>query len=226
MLSANTRRPLLIGHRGAPSLAKENSLASFRRALEEGLDGVELDVHLTKDGIFAVRHDFETPLGPVWQLGFDELIAVEPQTPRLEEVLELVAAFGDRFVNVDLKSIPGMGGLQALALARVLRGRDRVWVSSFDPTALLVLARARAGVPLAFLVAEDESASLVDCLPIAAIHPHYSLVSAERVKSWHSRGLAVVVWTVNAPELAQRLVGMGVDGLIGDHPYVLLGARG
>src|SRR5688500_10214347 len=51
--------PEIIGHRGAPREQRENTLAGFRRALELGADGIELDVHATRDGTIIVHHDFE-----------------------------------------------------------------------------------------------------------------------------------------------------------------------
>ncbi|BCZ90570.1 glycerophosphodiester phosphodiesterase [Thermus thermophilus] len=84
-MTALRKRPLRLGHRGAPLKAKENTLESFRLALEAGLDGVELDVWPTRDGVFAVRHDPDTPLGPVFQVDYADLKAQEPDLARLEE---------------------------------------------------------------------------------------------------------------------------------------------
>ncbi|MEZ0347282.1 MAG: glycerophosphodiester phosphodiesterase [Thermus sp.] len=219
------RKPLRLGHRGAPLRAKENTLESFRLALEAGLDGVELDVWPTKDGAFAVRHDAETPLGPVFHLPFAELKALEPETPRLEEVLELKEAFPKALLNVELKGFPGLSEEAAPRLARLLRGQEGVWVSSFDPLALLALRKAAPGLPLGFLMAKDHSA-LLPCLGVEAVHPHHALVTEAALEGWRRRGLFVVAWTVNDPSEARRLLALGVDGLIGDRPEALLEAQG
>lgn len=219
-------KPLLLGHRGAPLRASENTLESFRLALEAGLDGVELDVGLTRDGVLAVRHDLETPKGPLWTLDFAELRALAPKTPRLEEVLELFEAFPGRVLNVELKSLPGLSEAAARTLARLLLGRAGVWVSSFDPTALLVLKEEAPAVPRALLFAGRDLSALAPCLDLAAVHPEAGLVTPEAMARWRGMGLKAVAWTVNEEGEARRLLALGVDGLIGDRPEVLLEARG
>ncbi|RTH39722.1 hypothetical protein CSW37_01495 [Thermus scotoductus] len=104
-MALNWETPVLLGHRGAPYLAPENTLLSFRLALEAGLDGVELDVVLTRDGVFAVRHDILTALGPAWTLSFSQLKALDPDTPTLEEVLELLESYPRKLINVELKTL-------------------------------------------------------------------------------------------------------------------------
>ena len=101
-----------------------------------------------------------------------------------------------------------------------------MWISSFDPRELLRLAERGVAAPLAFLAYEASALALLPSLPVAAVHPHHTLVTPERVSEWHAAGLAVFVWTVNEEPLARRLLEDGVDGLIGDYPEVLLGARG
>lgn len=118
-MTAFRQRPLRLGHRGAPLKAKENTLESFRLALEAGLDGVELDVWPTRDGVFAVRHDPDTPLGPVFQVDYADLKAQEPDLPRLEEVLALKEAFPQAVFNVELKSFPGLGEEAARRLSLI-----------------------------------------------------------------------------------------------------------
>ena len=106
-------------------------------------------------------------------------------------------------------------------LAALLRGREGVWVSSFDPLALLALRKAAPGLPLGFLMAEDHSA-LLPCLGVEAVHPHHALVTEEAVAGWREQGLFVVAWTVNEEGEARRLLALGLDGRIGDRPEVLL----
>lgn len=160
-------------------------------------------------------------MGPVFQVDYADLKAQEPDLPRLEEVLALKEAFPQAVFNVELKSFPGLGEEAARRLAALLRGREGVWVSSFDPLALLALRKAAPGLPLGFLMAEDHSA-LLPCLGVEAVHPHHALVTEEAVAGWRKRGLFVVAWTVNEEGEARRLLALGLDGLIGDRPEVLL----
>ncbi|MDM7323646.1 MAG: glycerophosphodiester phosphodiesterase [Thermus sp.] len=208
--------PLRLGHRGAPHLARENTMESFRKALEAGLDGFELDVHLTQDGILVVHHDFTLGGIPLNRLSSKELPAY---LPRLEEVLR---TFPGAWINVELKSIPPESDGREEALARLLARypSERIWVSSFDPLALVRLRRL--GVrPLGFLYEREEAEALAPCLGVEWVHPEASLLTETRVRRIKER-FKVLAWTVNERSLAEGLVGWGVDALVTDIPEVLV----
>lgn len=226
----SSRPPLLIGHRGAPLAAPENTLAAFRAALETGADGLELDLHRTSDGVLAVCHDPDIAGAFVTDLGWAELSIRAPRVPRFDEVLELLEEFPRAHLNIELKhAVPRPDGREEL-LAAVLgewdgAARERTWISTFDPYSLLRLRREGVDLPLALLAGEAEGLELLPCLPVAGVHPHHSLVTPERLDRWRERGLFVFAWTVNELELATRLLRGGVDGLIGDDPRLLVAAR-
>ncbi|GAO76715.1 glycerophosphodiester phosphodiesterase [Meiothermus ruber] len=221
-------KPLLLGHRGAPLQAKENTLESFRRALEAGLDGLELDLHRTRDGVLVVHHDFELQGRPIAALDWPTLQQQAPWLPRLEQVFALAEEFPQAWFNLELKSQPGPSDGREALLAQHLQawpGRARAWVSSFDPLALIRLHRLKAGVPLALLYAEPEMEELVPCLPVQGVHPLNTLLSREKVEYFKARGMFVVTWTVNQAAVVRELLGWGVDGVIGDRPEQLLAGR-
>lgn len=154
--------PLRLGHRGAPRLVEgeaqayvENTLEAFRQALEAGLDGFELDVHLTRDGVLVVHHDFTLGGIPINGVSSRELPAY---VPTLEEVLR---TFPGAWINVELKSLPPETDGREEALARLLARypSDRIWVSSFDPLALVRLRRLGVG-PLGLLYQHEEAEAL------------------------------------------------------------------
>jgi glycerophosphoryl diester phosphodiesterase len=222
-------KPLLLGHRGSPKEARENTLEAFRLALEAGLDGLELDLHRTRDGVLAVCHDFEFAGRPLVEWGWLELRQAAPWMPRLEEVFELAEGYPGAWLNLELKSQPGSSDGREEALAQALRewgGRGRTWVSSFDPLALIRLRRLGVGVPLALLYHLPEMEALLPCLPVQGVHPHHGLLSPEKVEGLKARGFFVVAWTVNQAQTARELLAWGVDGVIGDLPLELLAARG
>lgn len=219
---------LLLGHRGSPREARENTLESFRVALQAGLDGVELDVQRTRDGVLVIHHDFDLEGVAISRLIWPELAARAPWLPRLEEVFELYEEFPQARLNLELKSQPPVSDGRESDLARALAAwpqRDRVWISSFDPLALIRLGKAGVDVPLALLYTQPEMLELLPCLPVGGVHPHFSLLEAERVQEFKAKGLFVVTWTVNDRETAGRLFGWGVDGVIGDLPQELLASR-
>ncbi|WP_243027972.1 glycerophosphodiester phosphodiesterase [Thermus albus] len=208
--------PLRLGHRGAPHLARENTLESFRKALEAGLDGFELDVHLTQDGVLVVHHDFTLGGIPLNGLSFRELPAY---VPTLEEVLW---AFPGVWINVELKSLPPETDGREEALARLLARHpsDRIWVSSFDPLALVRLKRLGVG-PLGLLYEHEEAEALAPCLGVEWVHPEASLLTQDKVRELKAR-YRVLAWTVNRRQQAQELAAWGVDALVTDFPGVLV----
>ncbi len=235
-------RPLNIAHRGASAVAPPNTLAAFRRAAELGADGVELDVHLSADGVPVVIHDFtvdattdgtgrvgDMPLAALKELDagfrFDPAFAGE-RIPTLEEVFAEVG--GRLLINVELKSMPGNDypGLEAAVAALIRRHglTDRVLVSSFNPFALRRFRREMPEVPVGFLY-ETAPLSRVARLAAAlirlrphALHPWWGLITPDTVRRARARGQRVVAWTVDEPEAMARLVEWGVDAIITNHP--------
>lgn len=221
--------PLLLGHRGAPHRARENTLESFRRALEAGLDGLELDLHRTRDGVLAIYHDFELEGRPIAEMDWSALQQQAPWMPRLEQVFALAEEFPQARLNLELKSQPGASDGREVLLAQMLQswsGRERAWISSFDPLALIRLHRLKVGVPLALLYSEVEMEELAPCVPVQGVHPHFALLSRAKVAQLKARGLFVVAWTVNQAPVVRELLEWGVDGVIGDLPdQLLVGCR-
>ena len=229
------RLPLVLGHRGAPRVAPENRREALATAFSR-LDGVETDLHRTQDGVLVVNHD--PFIGS--QLTVESLIALndladlrraEPALLTLADLRGLLEEYPQGLANLELKTGEPFNDSRAADLAKELAGWppevvERVWVSSFDPLELLRLAERGVAAPLAFLAYEASALALLPSLPVAAVHPHHSLVTAEGVRQWHAAGLAVFVWTVNEEPLARRLLADGVDGIIGDVPEVLLGGAG
>ncbi len=232
-------RPLLFGHRGASAHVTENTLAAFSRALDDGADGVELDVQLCSTGEVVVFHDDD--LGRLG--GRPERVTSLPLAalrtvalvgggaiPTLAEALETC---GGALVNVELK-YDGVrpGGCRALvdAVATVVaRGAagPRVLISSFSPTALWLWRRRCPDVPAGLLFERPRPFHrpwplrmdrLLPLLRPAAAHPQDCLCTPKTVAAWHARGYRVNVWTVDAPERMRALVAMGVDGIITNDP--------
>jgi glycerophosphoryl diester phosphodiesterase len=225
------KRPLLLGHRGSPKVQKENTLESFRSALEAGLDGFELDVQRTLDGVLVTHHDFHLSDGRlIAALRHAELPA---EIPTLEAVLKL-AHDRNAFVNVEIKlesaNTDGRERETAALIAR-LGMPESTMVSSFNPLSLARVKFADFKLQTALLYApgltqwylkDGVSANL---LFVSAIHPNHSQVTPELIARAHARGWRVNTWTVNDLETARQLIAMGTDGLIGDYPALLIEAR-
>ncbi|MGC8968534.1 MAG: glycerophosphodiester phosphodiesterase [Thermus sp.] len=208
--------PLRLGHRGLAQGVRENTLEAFRKALEAGLDGFELDVHLTRDGVLVVHHDFTLEGVPLASLTLREL---PPYVPTLEAVLR---SFPRAWINVELKSLPPETDGREEALARLLARypSEKVWVSSFDPLALVRLGRLGVG-PLGLLYEKPEALALAPCLGVAWVHPWEALLTEGEVRRLKAR-YRVLAWTVNERARAQALTAWGVDALVTDFPEALV----
>ncbi|MGZ8399580.1 MAG: glycerophosphodiester phosphodiesterase, partial [Gemmatimonadales bacterium] len=128
------RRPTVIAHRGASGYEYENSRAAFRRAIMLDADGVELDIHATRDGGIVVHHDPEIPgVGPIAGLTLAETrqlrIPNGETVPMLAEILELV---GDRDVWVEVKSLAAVYDHVLLAVLEKGPAPQRYAVHGFD----------------------------------------------------------------------------------------------
>jgi glycerophosphoryl diester phosphodiesterase len=232
----------ILGHRGASSDAPENTLAAFLLALQQGADGVELDVRLCRSGEVVVFHDerlerLTGATGRVADTSWGDLSRLEVRSgprgapparvPLLSEVLEALPRTA--FVNVELKSEDWNGTRVADAAGALLeagRHDTHVVVSSFDPRCLLRLALAYPRLKRGLLLDPDRS-QLVQrhvTLPLLgrdAVHPEASHLEEGDVRSWHASGREVAVWTVDDPRVARRLRGWGVDSCITNRPGTL-----
>ena len=203
-------RPLLLGHRGLSARHLENSMEAFRAALAAGMDGFELDVQPTRDGVCLVLHDEDLARtangsGLLRQMKAAELPALkngEP-LPRLADVLDLPA----RLVNVELKGEPGWQ--QALAAVEAAEALDRVLFSSFEHSEVLQLWAACTKARCGFLWDTDEALDLgadeLADLPEALwLHPPLKAVKA-RPELWGPYAARLALWGMKTPAEAAGL---------------------
>lgn len=226
-------------HRGASAYAPENSLEAFQEAIDQGADGVELDVHLSADGRVIVHHDATVErtsngMGAVGDLtlralrSFDYNAAMpgfrDVRLPTLADVLDLLAPTG-MSVNVELKTTrrPYPGLLDAVeAMVARFGMADRIWYSSFNHETLRDLQNAGSRIPLGILYEHP----LVDPwdyavhMGVQALHPDESLVDDELIERSHALGLRVHPWTVDDPGRIGALVRLGADAVITNVPDV------
>jgi glycerophosphoryl diester phosphodiesterase len=224
---------LVIGHRGAPLVAAENSVASFRAASNAGADGVELDVRRTADGDFAVTHDAHLPDGrPVVTLRRAEL---PDEIPDLDAALD--ACRGLRLVNVEIKNWPDdpdydatlgfVDAVVAVLATRPAEERERFVVSCFHlPSVDRVQELAPDLVTGWLVVGGDDPLSQVVAHGHQALHPHHAFVTPELVERAHREEVAINTWTCDDPERIRWLDGIGVDGIVTNAPDVALAALG
>ena len=229
-----SERPLVFAHRGGSALAPENTVVAFDRGLELGADGLELDVHLSRDGIVVVHHDgtldrTTTLGGPIAERTADELAGVG--VPTLAEVL---ARYPDARVIVEMKVDTAELARAVIAAVRVADAVGRVCLGSFGRR---VLRAARALEPAIATSAAREEVRWalyrswigwpVSRAPYGGFQvPEWSgrtrVVSPRFIAAAHKAGHRVQVWTVDSEDDARRLLGWGVDALITDRPDIIV----
>ncbi len=210
--------------------APENTLVSFKKAIELGVDMIELDVHVCKTGELVVIHDETVDRttkgqGLVAEMTLQELQKLDAgkgeHIPTLREVLEYI----DRKIkiNIELK-----GKKTAQPTCEVIQEyvRDRQWrydeflVSSFDYDELRVCHALNPKIAMGILITEQEFnyAQITKELSAKSMIPEYLLVNEKYVNDAHESGLQVMVWTVNENNDIARMKLMGVDGIISNFP--------
>jgi glycerophosphoryl diester phosphodiesterase len=281
-------------HRGGRALLPENSLAAFANALSMGVDTLEMDIGVTRDGVIVVSHErglnpdlargadgrYVAPPGiPFVQLSLEEVkkydvgqirpgsayaarfpdqrVVPGTKIPTLKEVIGLVRKSGDQNVRLNIEtkidpnhpeelSEPQRFVTLLLDLLQAEQFSGRVMVQSFDWRTLLLVQKLAPAIPTVYLTVQAGSAPTVSLdkasawtagfnpaehgksIPRAikaaggAIwSPQFGDVTPALISESHALGLQVVVWTVNKPADMARLIEMGVDGIISDHPDIL-----
>jgi glycerophosphoryl diester phosphodiesterase len=216
---------IIIGHRGASGHAPENTILSFRRALEFGAQMIELDIHETLDGRLVCIHDTTLDRttngsGEVNGFTYEELLDFNAgegeQIPLLEDVLKF--ASGNLQVNIELKVLEVEK--QVLDIVERYEMFQDVIISSFSHDTLSTIRSMSERAPIAILVdkpKEDLVSYAVD-FRANAINPQYQFVTSEFVQDIHNAGLKIYPWTVNDQKTMKDLFTLGIDGLITDFP--------
>ena len=253
-----TRDKLVFAHRGGARLAPENTMAAFANGLALGSDGIECDVHLSRDGVPVVIHDktldrTTNAAGPVGARTASELSQVDAGfhfraldgsspfrgrgigVPTLEAVL---SEFRDVRVIIEMKQGEPALAHALLEVVRKTKSLDRICVGSFYRRGLDALRAAAPGV--ATSASEDEARWTLYrswCRwPLPAPRPYCAFQVPERAGRLHvvtppfiaqaRRDRARVdVWVVDEPADIDRLLSLGVDGVITDRPDVAVAVR-
>lgn len=228
---------LLFGHRGARGLAPENTLPSFRLAKEIGVDGVELDVHLSKDNAVVVMHDdtvnrTTNGKGRIRDMTLEEIKALDAgswfgekwrgtKVPTLEEVFNELGR--DMLYKVEIKhSYRVYPGIEERVLEAVERKglRDRVQIISFDFDSLERVRQLDRDIKIGLII-EGKPRWFLDIarrLEASFIHAYLGLIDEDDQRICRSSGIGLGVWTVNERQDIERFCRMGVDDITSDYP--------
>lgn len=227
-------RPWVIGHRGACGESPENTIESFRLAVEQGADMIELDLRLTSDGHLVAVHDLnlrrvaghtvsveDTSLNILRHLDVSYHFhrgRKRARIPTLEEVLE---AIPPRFpLTLDLKCRRAGRGRYARVLARALAGRGYAIYSSFNWKLLAEVKNAIPEAPVAPMARHRVPGVLraAEALEASSIHCQFAAVTPRLLRAVAGSGRPVLAYTVDDAARARRLIAAGASGIFTNYP--------
>ncbi|MGB4589356.1 MAG: glycerophosphodiester phosphodiesterase [Clostridiaceae bacterium] len=233
---------LIYAHRGYSSLYPENTMTAFKAAIDSGADGIETDIHLSRDGVIVITHDENIKRvsdgeGMVKDMSYDELLKYDfgswkderfkgEKIPTLSELLDLIEGT-PLLLNIEIKmGFPLYPGIEEKALAMVTeRGfLDRVIFSSFNHYSVAKIKKLNPAAKVAPLYSEGifEPYNYAKTFDSYAIHPSESVIFKPIVDGCHQLKIMVNVWTVDEIDTAKKLEEIGVDAVITNNPLKLI----
>ena len=221
------KKVIIIGHRGANSVAPENTLKSFQKAIDLDADYIEFDIHQSKDGEIVVMHDSNTfattgHKGSINRMTIEELKRLDcgdgEQIPTLRETIEL--AKGKIGLLCDIKA----SGLTK-KLVNILKEEELIQtslISSFIFNELLKIQKLESNLKLGLLLSEELRIPRIIKRMVQkainndfySIHLFYEIIEKKIIEIAHNNNLKVIAWTVDNEEIMKKLINLGVDGLI------------
>jgi glycerophosphoryl diester phosphodiesterase len=245
----NRPRPLLFAHRGCSSLAPENTMAAYQKARALGAPGIELDVHICASGELVVAHDdtFRRTAGDtraIADLNFNAIRDIDvgaffdacftgEHPPLLEHVLEEFCPA--LYIDIELKTRKVTHDPLPDAVAKKLKAfGDRVsqsvLISSFNPFSLRVFKQRVPHIPTSVIWSADADVPpilrygfgrmIAQCDYLKPVHLQVNRFSHWKFTRVGKRPL--VPWTIDTPELAEKMLNIGCEGIITNRPQDLL----
>lgn len=235
----NLERPWVIAHRGSSFKEPENTLRAFERALNEGADGLELDVWRCASGEIVVTHNRDLSLitrqpGDVEKKTLTELRQLDfgqgEKIPTLEEVLEFTPRF--KILNIELKGKSlWSNGVESL-IYELLRKHDlldRTILSSFNPMTLYRLKRISPKIRLGLIFYGKSTLPLRRAwgaffLNLTSFHPAMDCLNSGLILRARRKNQKVIAWTINNIHDLETCMSLGVHGMITDDPHWMINA--
>lgn len=239
----------VISHRGSNKICPQNTLEAFRQSIRFHADGFETDVHLTKDGIPVIHHNYSVEKtsdgkGNIADMTLEELKSLDfgsyfhhsykgTKIPTLEEFLTLCEKAELSVLNIEIKSPLNRDYTVADKVISMVKEHnlfDKLIISSFDSDLLLYVKDVDENCPTGFLYSPDKVdftpywSKIVDfakSIATDALHPHQYFVNKAYVEKAHEAGLYVNPWTVNSERSINKMLDCGVDGIITDVPNIV-----
>ena len=230
----------IIAHRGFSGIYPENTMLAFKKAIEIGADGIELDVHLSKDGQVMIIHDealkrttgLDGVISDYTRAELEKISAGKTKNdefgftpiPSLEEYLAFMAEHKDKFTNIELKTAPVYYPEieeKTLELVRKFDLEKNIIYSSFNWLSIERMQRlgtiSETGLLFSGMKLYNQ-AHIIKSLGINYFHPDFNDLTDEIVKSYLDNKVGLNVWTVNEIEDMKVCLSWDIDGLITNFP--------
>ena len=225
-------------HRGFSGEYPENTMIAFEKALEAGCEGIENDVHLTKDGVLVIIHDEEidrtgNASGWVKDMTYEELCKVDfsskfhdkvgfQKIPTLDEYLQLVKD-KDIITNIELKTgIIEYPGIERAVYEKLKEYDycDKVVISSFNHQSVKRMKEIAPEIKCGLLTATWilDAGEYTASHGFECYHPLFVMLKPENVADLRAHGIEINTWTVNEEEHIGWMIDAKVDGIIGNYP--------
>jgi glycerophosphoryl diester phosphodiesterase len=221
---------LVIGHRGACGYEPENTILSFKKALQLGVDIIEFDVRKSLDGKLVIIHDATVNrttngTGAVADMTFEQLRKLDAgkgqQIPTLQEVLDFVER--KVRVNVEIKAVDAVSELANIVHDYITKKGWRptdFLISSFHFSALQEFHQLMPTIQLMLLFSKipNNRLELVHSIPVQMVAISAVSISKKIVDQMHSNNISVIVFTINDPKEIEHMKDLGVDGICSNYP--------
>ena len=230
----------IIAHRGFSGVYPENTMLAFRKAIEIGADGIELDVHLSKDGQVMIIHDealkrttgLDGVISDYTRAELEKISAGKTKNdefgftpiPSLEEYLAFMAEHRDKITNIELKTAPVYYPEieeKTLELVRKFDLEKNIIYSSFNWLSIERMQRlgtiSETGLLFSGMKLYNQ-AHIIKSLGINYFHPDFNDLTDEIVNSYLDNKVGLNVWTVNEIEDMKVCLSWNIDGLITNFP--------
>lgn len=232
---------LVLAHRGASKIAPENTAAAFQKALQMGADGVEFDVHLTKDKKLVVIHDERVDRttdgsGYIKDLTLRELKKLDAgsyfsqrfsgeRILTLEEALESVRS--SKLINIEIKNIIIKYKhieKEVISIIKKMKLESKVICSSFNHYSIAMIKQLSPEIKTGLLYVSRLYKPWIYAkrMGVEAIHPQYYSLSSDIIIHCHKDNIKVHVWTVDDKNTLKQMIYKGVDAVITSYPDIAL----
>ena len=216
-------------HRGASEYYPENTMLSFRKGLEMGANGIETDVHKTKDGVVVLFHDdtldrVTGKSGSIADYTYAELLEFDvikgEQKEKIPTFEEFLAEFGKKDITfaIELK-VTGVAKETADIIYKY-GVQDKVIITSFQYDALVEMEECAPDLKRGYLLfhLDEKTRKEIENLDLYEICPNGQSITAEEVKEYHEKGYGVRAWGMSNVEVMKETIDKGVDGMTVNFP--------